>query len=215
MQVISINVGELRTIPRRGHQIKTGIFKQPIEGTIAVQSHGLDGDAQGDLTLHGGTEKAIYVYPKEHYKYWGKKFPELNLSWGIFGENLTIEGASEDTVYIGDQWQIGSAKFEVVEPREPCYKLGVSVGNKKIVKQFSESGRSGWYLRVIQEGEIKPSDTISVLNKNIHTVTVTDLNNFFSHTLKDMATLQRALQIETLSPKWRDSITQHLQRSKT
>ena len=91
MQVISINVGELRTIPRRGHQVKTGIFKQPIEGAIAVQSHGLDGDAQGDLTLHGGTEKAIYVYPKEHYKYWGKKFPELNLSWGIFGENLTID----------------------------------------------------------------------------------------------------------------------------
>ena len=210
MRVISVNVGTLRTIPRRGQQVPTGIFKDPINGRVAVRSNGLDGDQQGDLLLHGGIDKAVYVYPKEHYAYWQSKFPDLPLPWGMFGENLTTEGALEDATYLGDRWHIGSAQFEIVQPREPCYKLGVKFGNPKIVKQFLASGRSGWYLKVIKEGTVEAGDKITRSGRNTHDVTVTDLNGFLSHSMEDRATLQRALRIESLPGGWRDSITQFL-----
>ena len=210
MRVISVNVGALRTISHQGQAVQTGIFKDPVDGRIPVQFHGLEGDQQGDTRLHGGIEKAVYVYPKEHYDYWQTQWPELPFSWGMFGENLTCEGALENTMHIGDRWSIGSAQFEVVQPREPCYKLGIKFGNPKIIKQFFSSGRSGWYLKVIEEGEVGAGDEISPLGRNAQAVTVTDLNKFLSHTAEDPAILKRALEIETLTERWRDSITRFL-----
>ncbi len=172
MQVISINIGTLRTIPWRGREVQTGIFKHPIDGRVAVQAHGLNGDQQGDLRLHGGIDKAVYVYPKEHYDFWQKQYPDLALPWGMFGENLTTEGALEDAMHISDRWRIGSAEFEIVQPREPCYKLGVKFGNPKVIKQFLTSGRSGWYLKVIQEGEIGTDDAIVPLSQGNQSILI-------------------------------------------
>ena len=160
MRVVSVNVGTLRTIPWRGRQVQTGIFKYPSDTRVAVRSLGLEGDQQADRRVHGGIDKAVYVYPKEHYQFWGEHYPDLPLPWGMFGENLTIEGAMEGAMHVGDRWRIGSAQFEIVQPREPCYKLGVKFGSPKIIKQFLASGRSGWYLKVIKEGELGADDEI-------------------------------------------------------
>jgi MOSC domain-containing protein YiiM len=165
MRVISVNVGTLRTVPWRGRQVQTGIFKNSVDGRVAVRSHGLAGDQQGDLQLHGGVDKAVYVYPKEHYEFWRQHYPDLALPWGMLGENLTIEGALENAMHIGDRWRIGSAEFEIVQPREPCYKLGLKFGTPKVVKQFFTSGRSGWYLKVINEGEVGAGDEIVPLRQ--------------------------------------------------
>jgi MOSC domain-containing protein YiiM len=210
MRVIAVNVGTLRPIPWRGKQVQTGIFKHPIDGRIAVQSRGLDGDQQGDLKLHGGIDKAVYVYPKEHYEYWQHEFPDLTFPWGMFGENLTTEGASEDAMYIGNRWRIGSAQFEIVQPREPCFKLGIKFGNPKVIKQFLASGRSGWYLKVITEGEVGAGDQIFPVSQNDQHVTVTDLNKLLFQTVQDQSILQRALQIKTLPTGWHDLISQYL-----
>ena len=177
MRVISVNVATLRTVPWRGRQVQTGIFKNPIQGRVAVLSHGLDGDQQGDLQLHGGVDKAVYVYPKEHYEYWHKEFPNLALPWGMFGENLTTEGALEDAMHIGARWHIGSAQFEIVQPREPCFKLGIKLGNPKVIKQFLASGRSGWYLKVIKEGEVGANDEIVLLRQGNQTLIINTKGN--------------------------------------
>ncbi len=165
MRVISVNVGTLRTVPWREREVQTGIFKNPVGGRVAVRSLGLEGDQQADLKLHGGVDKAVYVYPKEHYEFWRQNYPDLALPWGMFGENLTIEGALEDAMHIGDRWRIGSAEFEIVQPREPCFKLGLKFGTPKVVKQFLASGRSGWYLKVIKEGEVGADDEIVPLSQ--------------------------------------------------
>ena len=177
MRVISVNVGTLRTIPWRGRQVQTGIFKDPIDGRVAVRSLGLEGDQQGDLKLHGGVDKAVYVYPKEHYEFWREQYPDLTIHWGMFGENLTIEGALEGAMHIGDRWRIGSAEFEIVQPREPCYKLGVKFGNPKVVKQFLASGRSGWYLKVIKEGEVGADGEIVPLRQGNQTLIINTKGN--------------------------------------
>ncbi len=210
MRVIAVNVGTLRPILWRGKQLKTGIFKHSIGRRVTVRLHGLDGDQQGDLKLHGGIDKAVYVYPKEHYEYWQHKFPNLTFTWGMFGENLTIEGALEDTMYIGSKWRIGSTQFEIVQPREPCFKLGIKFGNPTVVKQFLSSGRSGWYLKVITEGEIGTGDQIVPISQNAQHVTVTDLNRLLSQTVQDQSILQRAMQIETLPTGWHDLISKYL-----
>ncbi|HIA14524.1 MAG TPA: MOSC domain-containing protein [Nitrospirales bacterium] len=165
MRVVSVNVGTLRTIPWRGRQVQTGIFKHSINTRVAVRSLGIEGDQQADRRLHGGVDKAVYVYPKEHYQFWEEQYPDITLPWGMFGENLTIEGTLEGAMHIGDRWRIGSVQFEIVQPRDPCYKLGVKFGSPKIIKQFLTSGRSGWYLKVIKEGELGADDEIVPLRQ--------------------------------------------------
>ncbi|HET8910004.1 MAG TPA: MOSC domain-containing protein, partial [Ktedonobacteraceae bacterium] len=139
MRVISVNVGQPREVIWKGRTVSTGIFKEPVEGRIKVGRLNLDGDRQADLTVHGGPEKAIYVYPAEHYSYWRQEFPEMELPWGMFGENLTLEGLLEKDAHVGDQFQLGSAKVMVVQPRLPCYKLGLKFKRDDILKRFLRS----------------------------------------------------------------------------
>ena len=157
--------------------MQTGIFKNPVDGRVTVRSLGLDGDQQGDLKLHGGIDKAVYVYPKEHYEFWQQYYPDLALPWGMFGENLTIEGGMEAAMHIGDRWRIGTAQFEIVQPREPCYKLGIKFGTPKVIKQFLASGRYGWYLKVIKEGKVGAGDKISLLRQGIQTLIINTKGN--------------------------------------
>jgi len=125
MELISINVGLPREVDWRGRKVLTSIWKTPVEGRVAVRQLNLAGDQQSDLSVHGGPEKAVYVYPSEHYAYWREELPGVDLPWGAFGENLTTQGLREDSVQIGDRLRIGSADFLVTQPRMPCYKLGI------------------------------------------------------------------------------------------
>jgi len=138
----------------------SGIDKHPVEGPVAVRKTNLEGDKQADLTVHGGVNKAVYVYPSENYRFWKKQFPARKLPWGSFGENLTTQGLLEDSIRIGDKLVIGSAEFEVTQPRMPCYKLGLKFDTQSILKTFLDSRRSGFYLRVLKEGSVKVNDGI-------------------------------------------------------
>jgi MOSC domain-containing protein YiiM len=135
---------------------------------------GLEGDEQADLTVHGGTEKAVYAYPSEHYEYWRRELHRADLPWGMFGENLTLSGFLEDQVHIGDKLRVGSAALAVTQPRFPCYKLGMKFGTMEMVKRFQASGRSGFYLRVTQEGDVGIGDRVG-LDEHMATPTIAQI----------------------------------------
>jgi MOSC domain-containing protein YiiM len=161
--LISVNVGTPVEIGRTygtRRIVLSGIIKKGVEGPVLVRFLNLDGDKQADLAVHGGVRKAVYVYPSEHYRFWKEKFQDKELGWGAFGENFTTEGILETEVHIGDQFEIGSAAFEVTEPRFPCYKLGMRLGDRTIEKSFLESEKSGFYLMVLKEGEVRAGDPI-------------------------------------------------------
>src|SRR5437667_3505609 len=136
MNVVSINVGLPKEVSWRGIRVLTGIFKDPVQGSVRIRKLNLDGDRQADLTVHGGAEKAVYAYPAVHYEYWRHELPEETLSWGKFGENLTTEGLIENELCIGDRLRVGSALLVVTQPRLPCHKLVLKFGRDDMVKRF-------------------------------------------------------------------------------
>lgn len=166
MKVLSVNVGLPRIVEYNGEPIATGIYKDSVgDARIAVNELNLAGDAQADLRVHGGYSKAVYVYPSEHYEFWKKELPEMDLPFGVFGENLTTEGLTEITVNISDRFRIGTAEFVVTQPRQPCFKLGIRFGRTDIIKRFARSGRSGFYLAIEKTGELGAGDEIALLSR--------------------------------------------------
>ncbi|NJR55957.1 MAG: MOSC domain-containing protein [Acaryochloris sp. CRU_2_0] len=212
MQLLSVNVGLPREVLWRGRTVSTGIFKEPVEGQVMVLSLNLDGDAQADLTVHGGADKAVYAYPVEHYGYWQAELPEMDLPWGMFGENLTIRGLWEDQVYIGDRFRIGTAEIMVTQPRMPCYKLGIKFGRTDIVKRFLESRLTGFYFSVLKEGVLRAGDAIEQLYQADHNVTVTDITRLYAQPMSDRELLRRALEVQALPASWRDYFQQQLEK---
>jgi MOSC domain-containing protein YiiM len=162
MRILSVNVGLPREVTWQGKLVTTGIFKEPVNAPVMLRTLNLDGDQQADLTVHGGVDKALYVYPSEHYGYWRAQLPGVDLSWGVFGENFTTEGLLEETVYIGDRFRIGDAQVVVTEPRMPCYKLGIKFGRADIIKRFLASRRTGFYFAVAREGMASAGDAIEI-----------------------------------------------------
>ena len=175
-KIISINIGRPRNVVYSGRIVATGIFKTPITGRIKVRVAGLEGDGQADLTVHGGPAKAVYTYPSEHYGYWEKQL-KVNLPYGMFGENLTTRGLLEESVHIGDRYQAGSTELTVTQPRFPCYKLGIKFAAMAMVKEFRDSGRSGFYLAVSKEGELQKGDTLNLINRNANNPTIAEIFN--------------------------------------
>lgn len=180
MEVLSINVGLPRRIEWRGRSIETSIFKKPVSGRVHVDRLNVEGDRQSDLTVHGGADKAVYVYPAEHYSYWAGELPGAELPWGAFGENLTVTGLDEASVHIGDRLAIGSAQFVVTQPRMPCFKLAARFDRPDMVKLFLQSGRIGFYLAVLEEGEIGAGDTITRAHSHADSVTVADVVSLYA-----------------------------------
>jgi MOSC domain-containing protein YiiM len=190
--------------------VSTAIFKKPIEGRVRVNELNLEGDAQADLSVHGGWSKAVYVYPFEHYTFWSKELPETQLEYGNFGENLTTEGLLETEIFIGDRLRIGTAEFVVTEPRMPCYKLGIRFGRKDILRRFLRSRRSGFYLAVTKTGEIAASDLIEIVSRDENRVSVTDIVRMYVEDKNDTETMQRALKIDALPDGWKNVFTSRL-----
>ena len=207
MQLISVNVGLPREVPWNNITISTGIYKKPVPGDIAVRKLNLDGDRQADLTVHGGPWKAVYAYPAEHYGFWRDEFPEMPLTWGYFGENLTTTGLREDTVYIGDTFRIGSATLQVTQPRLPCYKLALRFGRDDIIKRFLASRRSGFYLSVLEEGVIRAASEIELLDRDPNQVTVCDIITQFLGMPDKPEVLERALRVTALPQDWKLELT--------
>ncbi len=204
MKIISVNVGLPREVTWKGKTISTGIFKEPVNDRVMVRSLNLDGDRQADLTVHGGADKAVYVYPFEHYDYWRGELPEAELTLGNFGENFTTTGLREDEVNIGDCFHIGTVKLMVTQPRMPCYKLGIRFGRPDMVKRFLASRRTGFYFRVLQEGEVEVGDTLELVSRDENNVTVADITQLYVNAEGNPALLHRAAQLEALPKSWRD-----------
>jgi MOSC domain-containing protein YiiM len=160
-QVISVNVAELRTLPRRGHELPTGLWKLPVEGGVAVGPLGLDGDVQADRRVHGGPDKAVYSYAIEDVEWWEEQLGR-SLGPGFFGENLTLREVNVSGARIGERWEVGGAVLEVSEPRRPCWKLQAKVGEARFIKRFAQAGRPGAYLRVLQLGEVRAGDAVVI-----------------------------------------------------
>jgi MOSC domain-containing protein YiiM len=158
--VVSVNVGLPRQVEWHGRTITTSIWKAPVAGRVRVGRLNLQGDRQSDRRVHGGRDKAVYAYPSEHYAYWREQLPGAELSWGAFGENLTVAGLLEEQVHVGDRLRAGSAELVVTQPRTPCYKLGLRHDRPELVRCFLESGRSGFYLAVVREGDVAAGDAI-------------------------------------------------------
>ncbi len=212
MKIISVNVGLPAEIFHEGRTIKTGIFKDPVEGRVRVRALNLAGDEQADLTVHGGPSKAVYGYPSEHYEFWRKELPDMNLPWGMFGENLTTEGLLEKELNIGDRLCVGSAELMVTEPRVPCYKLGAKFGRDDIVKRFLKSRRTGFYCAVLREGEIGAGDPIHLLARDDHGVTVAEITRLYAFDRNDATGMRRAVGAKALPESWRRYFNDRIER---
>jgi MOSC domain-containing protein YiiM len=210
--VQSVNVGLPREVLWKGRKILTGIFKEPVAGHVALRRLNLQGDQQADLKVHGGPTKAVYVYPADYYSFWREQFPDMELPWGMFGENLTIWGLRDDAVYIGDQLQVGSALLAVTEPRMPCFKLALKFGRDDVLKLFFRSGFSGFYCAVLQEGDVAAGDPVRLLHREEHTITVLNITRLEGEGYYDLDLLRRATGEEALSPDWRDGFSKRLER---
>jgi len=213
MEILSVNVGLPREVMWKGKSVTTGIFKEPVVGRVTVRSHHLEGDAQADLTVHGGIDKAVYAYPFEHYDAWRREVPDLDFPVGVFGENLTITGLKEEDVRIGDRFRVGSAELKVTEPRMPCFKLGMRVGRPEIVQWMLSNHRSGFYLAVMQEGEVIAGDTLERLSREDHNVTVADIFQLYTREKSDPVLLQQATQLESLPQSWREHFQKRIDRN--
>jgi MOSC domain-containing protein YiiM len=215
MKILSVNVGRPRQIVSNGKSITTGIFKTPIHKRIKVSKLNIEGDGQADLSVHGGLNKAVYGYPSEHYDYWRREFPSMELPWGMFGENLSMKGLLEDDVHIGDRFRMGTAILMVTQPRLPCYKLGIKFDRDDMPERFLASGRTGFYFAVIEEGELGEGDAVERIEVEANRVSVTDiLSIYLKREDHDVHLLERALQVEALPPGWRRRILKKLDESK-
>ncbi len=210
MKVISVNVSLPREVSWKGKAVTTGIFKRPVTGRVVVRTLNLEGDRQADLRVHGGPDKAVYAYPSEHYSFWRRELPEMELPWGMFGENLTIEGLLENEVNIGDRFRIGSVELIVTQPRMPCYKLGVRFGREDMVKRFLHSGRTGFYFAVQREGEVGAGDSIIRIARDEHDVSVADITRLYINDKTDVPMLRRAVGLEALPEDWREHFREQI-----
>jgi MOSC domain-containing protein YiiM len=212
MRIVSVNVSGPRTVTWRGRRVRTGIFKEPVRGPVMVRKLNFDGDRQADLRVHGGPSKAVYAYPVDHYSYWREELPDVTLSFGFFGENLTGDWPREDAVYVGDRFRVGSAEVMVTEPRLPCYKLGLRFGRDDIFKRFLASGRTGFYLAVVREGTVEAGDAVGLLERSEHRVTIADITRLYAYDRRNRDLLRRAVDLPALSEAWRGYFRERLDR---
>jgi MOSC domain-containing protein YiiM len=210
MRVVSLNVGLPREIEWRGRTVLTSIYKAPVDRRLLVTTLNFEGDGQADLTVHGGRDKAVYVYPFEHYEFWRRELAQADVPIAAFGENLTTEGLLESEMRIGNRFRIGSAEFVVTQPRLPCFKLGIRFGRPDIVKRFLQSGRSGFYLAVTAPGEVGEGDSIELIARSDEGLTVADVVNLYTVDAENQDLLRRATQSSILPESWKDHFRKRL-----
>jgi MOSC domain-containing protein YiiM len=198
-KVLSVNVGGVRKFEYRGHPAESAIWKSPVSARIAARGVNLEGDRQADREAHGGFDKAVYAYAVEDERWWEGEIGRP-LSFGEFGENLTTERIEVNDALVGERWQIGTAVFEVSEPRIPCWRLGVRMNDEAFPRRFTKAMRPGSYLRIVVEGEVGAGDEISVVEKPHHDLTIRDVFRIYT---RDRHEVARLLEIPQLSESWR------------
>ena len=218
MKVVSVNVGLPRKIQFNNQLITTSIFKHPVHKKVKLSKLNLEWDAQTDLSVHGGVDKAVYSYPVEHYDYWRKIYPDMDIHFGMFGENLTTHGLHEGEVNIGDTYIIGSSRIVVTQPRMPCYKLGIRFGKMDIIEKFLNSLRSGIYFRVTREGELMEGDEIKLLSRDKNGVSIRDIVRLYkkkNYNDSEFQLLERTTKLKFLPQNWKRHFEQEIDKAKS
>jgi MOSC domain-containing protein YiiM len=213
MTLLSVNVGLPQEVLWRGRRVTTGIYKEPLAGRVAVRRLNLDGDRQADLSVHGGAAKAVYCYPSEHFGYWRHELQRDHLPFGMFGENFTLAGMDEDSVHVGDEFAVGTARVIVTQPRMPCYKLGVRFQSEDMVKRFLASGRTGFYVAVKREGEVGAGDRMEAVQRDPAGVRVSDITQLYvtkTYGSAEALMVQRALTVAALPDSWKQYLRKRL-----
>ena len=200
MKLLSVNVGMPREVEINGQAVLTGIYKHPVSGPVRLRRLSLEGDGQADLKVHGGEYQAAYSYPFEHYDHWQKVLGVGAYPPGTFGENFTVSGLMEDEIYVGDIFRFGTAAVQVTIPRLPCFKFAQKIGRSDILKEFLQSGKSGFYHRVIEEGVVEAGNQIELLERDPRGITVRQLLGMSKFGEGDDAMIRRALECECLPP---------------
>lgn len=215
MKLLSVNCGMPREVMWNGEKVTTSIFKAPVAGRVALRTLNLDGDRQSDLSVHGGKYKAVYFYSVEHYGYWKAELPGMPLPLGAFGENFTVEGFLEDTVCVGDRITVGSAEVVVTQPRLPCYKLGIRFGSDDMIRRFWASGRTGFYVAVLREGEVGAGDEVTVVGQAADPVPVSEVTRLYvakEFDAEDARQVRRLMAAEALTDSWKSYFEEKLRR---
>jgi len=210
MKVLSVTVAHPREVSWKGTPVTTGIYKEPVRGSVGVRTLNLEGDGQADLSVHGGWDKAVYAYPSEFYELWRRERPELEFPLGRFGENLTTEGLLDADVSVGDLFRVGTAELIVTQPRLPCFKLGIKMGRDAFVTEFLERGLLGFYFAVAREGEVEAGDPIVELSRDPRRFGVTEVTRLYARDREDVEGLQRAVALDTLPESWRNYFRKRL-----
>ena len=211
-RLLAVNVGLPRDILWNGNTVHTGLWKAPVEGRRAVRRLDIDGDGQGDLAGHGGENRAVFVYQMESYRYWEKRLGRSDFTFGQFCENFTVEGLADDEVCVGDRYRIGSALFEVTQPRVTCYRVGIRMNEPRMAALLTSSGRPGFYLRVLEEGDVGAGDPIVKVAEGPERMTIEQINALLYLPGHPRDQLERALRIPALSAGWHGSFEALLRR---
>lgn len=212
-QLLSVNVSLPKEIDVKGKTIRTGIFKEPVPGRVPVHRLNLEGDGQADLLGHGGEQRAVYVYSFDNYSHWARELDRTDFQYGQFGENFTVEGMLDEQVHVGDRFRIGTALFEVTQPRVPCYKLAIKMKTEEFYSKILESGRLGFYFRVLKEGEVKAGDEIERIHADSVGMNIVEFNALMYFDKENLEGMRKALQIEALSPGWRVTFEERLAKA--
>ena len=201
MRLEGIYVGKPRQATYNNQSILTGIYKDPVEGPVSVSRLNIEGDQQADLTVHGGVDKAVYIYPREHYDFWTKERSDLAFAPGMFGENLSTYGLDEE-VCVGDTFKVGGVTLSVTSPRMPCYKLGIKMGDPGFIRDFMKAEKNGFYLKVLEEGIIEAGNAIEQLASDEHGLTIAEVIQLYTTRKQDKELLQKAIQSPSLPRDW-------------
>ena len=212
MRLLSVNVSQPIAVEIGAQRYHSGIYKSAVAGRLWLSRTQLAGDGQADMENHGGPNRAVYCYPHEHYAYWAGELGRDDFEYGQFGENLSTQGLLETAVCVGDAFRVGEAIIQVTQPRVPCYKLANKLGIPNFAKTFLQANRPGFYARVLEEGSLGAGDVIQQIAKDPVGMTVAEVNAALYLGPAERATVERALQIEALSPGWRRSFEKLLAR---
>jgi MOSC domain-containing protein YiiM len=228
MKLVSVNTGLPREVSWHGRMVTTAIFKEPVKGRVALRKLNLDGDRQADLTVHGGEHKAVYCYSLGHYDHWKKELPGWDLPMGMFGENFTMDddgpallgrpAALEESMHLGDRFSVGTAEVVVTQPRLPCYKLGVRFGSDDMVKRFLASGRTGFYMAVVREGEVGAGDEMKVIAPEANAVAVSEITRLYvakRYGDAEIRAVRRALLVPELPESWKEYFRERSRQART
>ncbi len=201
MELIAVNIGQPKEVVYQEKTLKTGIYKYPVTHAVNIHKTGVTGDVQVDTKYHGGVEKAVYIYPAEHYDFWKKLLPETDFPLGAFGENLTVSGAPDSQTNIGDVFKVGDVELQVTIPRIPCYKLNIRFDSNLFLKKFYASQHWGFYCSVLKEGAIQIGDKIERLKKDEDNFSVAEFTQLYTSKKPMPALFEKALNTTSLSEK--------------